>query len=149
MTAIVLVHGAHHGSWLWRDVIPLLDAPAVAVDLPGRNDRTRLRPLSLADCVHTVVDRIETARLQRAVIVGHSLAGTVAYAAAVGSPATSTGTRPTGSSTGSVRKWPRSSATRFPGSSCRPTSLVRPWCAARTTRSARGDSVDSPAASAP
>src|SRR5215213_4163340 len=32
----VLVHGGYGGAWNWDEVVPLLDAPAVAVDLPGR-----------------------------------------------------------------------------------------------------------------
>jgi len=33
---IVLIHGAHHGAWVWDDVVPLLSLPSLAVDLPGR-----------------------------------------------------------------------------------------------------------------
>ncbi|MWA05232.1 alpha/beta fold hydrolase [Actinomadura sp. LD22] len=31
----VLVHGAWHSPWYWRDVAPRLDGPAVTVDLPS------------------------------------------------------------------------------------------------------------------
>ena len=34
--ALVLLHGSELGSWIWQPVLPLLEAPAVAVDLPGR-----------------------------------------------------------------------------------------------------------------
>lgn len=34
--SVVLVHGAGMGSSCWDRLVPLLDGPAVAVDLPGR-----------------------------------------------------------------------------------------------------------------
>ncbi len=35
-SGVVLLHGSELGSWIWQRVVPLLEAPAVAVDLPGR-----------------------------------------------------------------------------------------------------------------
>jgi pimeloyl-ACP methyl ester carboxylesterase len=81
-TAIVLVHGAWHGAWCWRRVLPLLRAEGVAphaVTLTGVGDRAHL--MSPAIDLHThiqdVMGLIEAEELQRVVLVGHSYAGMV------------------------------------------------------------------------
>ncbi len=86
-TAIVLVHGAWHGAWCWRRVLPLLRDAGVethAVTLTGVGERAHL--LSPAVDLHThiqdVVGLIEAEELQRLVLVGHSYAGMVVTGAA-------------------------------------------------------------------
>ncbi|MCW2886665.1 MAG: alpha/beta hydrolase fold [Streptosporangiaceae bacterium] len=72
----VLVHGGSHGSWCWERMIPHLDHPALAVDLPGRAGRPGdLRRLRVADFVTAIVEDIERADLHDVVLVGHSMAG--------------------------------------------------------------------------
>jgi pimeloyl-ACP methyl ester carboxylesterase len=73
---IVLVHGGMHGSWAWDPVLPLLDTPATAVDLPGRGRRpVPLASVTLDDCVAAVLDDADAAGFDRFVLVGHSLGG--------------------------------------------------------------------------
>lgn len=73
---IVLVHGGMHGSWAWDPVLPLLDSPATAVDLPGRGRRpVPLGSVTLDDCVAAVLDDADAAGFDRFVLVGHSLGG--------------------------------------------------------------------------
>jgi pimeloyl-ACP methyl ester carboxylesterase len=73
---IVLVHGGLHTARCWERVLPLLAAPAVAIDLPGRGSRPAdLRAVTLADCVAAVIDDAVTAGFERLVLVGHSLGG--------------------------------------------------------------------------
>ena len=79
-SAFVLVHGAWHGAWCWRRVLPLLreaGVPAHAVTLTGVGERAHL--LSPSVDLHThiqdVVGLIEAEELQRVVLVGHSYAG--------------------------------------------------------------------------
>jgi pimeloyl-ACP methyl ester carboxylesterase len=73
---VVLVHGGTHTSRCWEYLLPLLDAPARAVDLPGRGGRPAdLSSVTLADCVAAVIDEANAAGFTRFALVGHSLGG--------------------------------------------------------------------------
>jgi pimeloyl-ACP methyl ester carboxylesterase len=73
---IVLVHGGMHGSWCWELVVPLLDRPAVAVDLPGRGTRPLDgRPVTIARCVDAVLEDAGAAGFDRFLLAGHSMGG--------------------------------------------------------------------------
>jgi pimeloyl-ACP methyl ester carboxylesterase len=79
---IVLIHGAHHGAWVWDDVVPLLSLPSLAVDLPGRGGQAG-RPatagiLALDDLICSALAGLDRTGWQQAVVVGHSLGGAVA-----------------------------------------------------------------------
>lgn len=81
-TAIVLVHGAWHGAWCWRRVLPLLRGAGVqshAVTLTGVGERAHLLSptIDLHTHIQDVIGLIETEELQRVVLVGHSYAGMV------------------------------------------------------------------------
>ena len=68
MAHFVLVHGASHGVWCWRKVVPLLEAAGhevAAIDLPAHEDVT------LAEYCETVL----AAAHPGSIVVGHSLAG--------------------------------------------------------------------------
>jgi pimeloyl-ACP methyl ester carboxylesterase len=72
----VLVHGGGFGARCWDPLVPLLDGPVVAVDLPGRGRRPAdLATVTLDDFATAVVEDIEDADLTDVVLVGHSLAG--------------------------------------------------------------------------
>lgn len=75
MAHFLLIHGAAHGAWCWRDVIPELQAlghSAQAIDLPGHGkDSTPYQQVTLdkyADAVLSALDR-------PAIVVGHSMGG--------------------------------------------------------------------------
>jgi pimeloyl-ACP methyl ester carboxylesterase len=73
---IVLVHGGVHCSDCWHDLLPLLELPAVTVDLPGRRGRpAELASVTLDDCVAAVLEDADGAGFERFVLVGHSLGG--------------------------------------------------------------------------
>jgi pimeloyl-ACP methyl ester carboxylesterase len=73
---LVLLHGAMLGGWIWARVEPLLAGPALAVDLPGRGSRPAdVTTLTLGDVVDSVVADIESWRVERVVLVAHSLSG--------------------------------------------------------------------------
>ncbi|MCV0440750.1 MAG: alpha/beta hydrolase [Hydrogenophaga sp.] len=81
-TAIVLVHGAWHGAWCWRRVLPLLRGAGVdahAVTLTGVGERAHLMSpdIDLHTHVQDVIGLIEAEEVQRLVLVGHSYAGMV------------------------------------------------------------------------
>jgi pimeloyl-ACP methyl ester carboxylesterase len=87
MASFVLVHGAWHGAWCWRRVLPLLrqgSHTAHAVTLTGVGERAHLlsREITLQTHITDVVNLIEAEELQDVVLVGHSYAGMVVTGAA-------------------------------------------------------------------
>ncbi len=82
MADVVLVHGAWHGAWCWRKLLPSLWAAGhrvFAVDLTGLGARRHLfRPdIGLANHIQDVVATLEAEELKDTVLVGHSYAGMV------------------------------------------------------------------------
>jgi pimeloyl-ACP methyl ester carboxylesterase len=83
--AVVLVHGAQHGSWCWERVVPLLEERGLDVatlDLPTTGPPGDERP-GLADDVAAVRVVLDDTPGQK-LLVGHSYGGTVVTAAAAG-----------------------------------------------------------------
>jgi len=78
MATFVLVHGAWHGAWCWREVEARLVAQGHAVhalDLPGHGgDPTPLSEISLASYTGHIAEVLEKLD-EPAVLVGHSLGG--------------------------------------------------------------------------
>jgi pimeloyl-ACP methyl ester carboxylesterase len=73
---IVLVHGGYHGAWCWDRLLPWLDAPTLAVDLPGRGSHPMdLDDVTIEVAADSVCADIDAAGFDRVVLVGHSLAG--------------------------------------------------------------------------
>src|SRR4051794_16617155 len=75
----VLIHGGGSTARFWDRVVPLLDQPALAVNLPGRNGRPAdFATLSVDDEVASVVSDVAAANVDgRIVIVAHSSGGLV------------------------------------------------------------------------
>ena len=78
----VLVHGAWHGGWCWRHVLPLLrkeNHEAHAPTLTGLGDRAHLAhpDINLETHIRDVQMLIEAEELNEVVLVGHSYAGMV------------------------------------------------------------------------
>jgi pimeloyl-ACP methyl ester carboxylesterase len=76
VSTFVLVHGGAHGAWCWSPLVPLLEAPALALDLPGRANRpadlSAATGESFADSASADIER---AALTDVILVGHSMAG--------------------------------------------------------------------------
>jgi pimeloyl-ACP methyl ester carboxylesterase len=78
---LVLVHGGQHSGSCWDPTVDALRRrdPAVsvlAVDLPGRGPTPgNLMDARIAEWGRSIVAQVDTAGLDRVVIVGHSLAG--------------------------------------------------------------------------
>jgi pimeloyl-ACP methyl ester carboxylesterase len=76
VTPIALVHGGGFGASCWDLLVPALQAPAVAVDLPGRGRRpASLNEVTFDSCAEALRDQVDSAGFDRFVLVGHSLAG--------------------------------------------------------------------------
>jgi pimeloyl-ACP methyl ester carboxylesterase len=80
--AIVLVHGAWHGGWCWRDVADRLGARGARVFCPtmtGLGDRRHLRAAykGLETFIEDVTGVIEREELTGVTLVGHSFGGMV------------------------------------------------------------------------
>lgn len=85
MSTFVLVHGAWHGAWCWDRLVPLLERAGhevVTFDLPGHGeDRTPVAEVTLQSYTERVVEALDELS-GPAVLVGHSLSGTVISQAA-------------------------------------------------------------------
>ena len=78
----ILVHGAWHGGWCWRDIRAPLQAAGhrvFAPSLTGLGDRVHLRSpeVNLSTHVTDIVNLMEFEELQNVILVGHSYAGHV------------------------------------------------------------------------
>lgn len=75
----LLVHGGGSTARYWDRVLPHLDRPALAVDLPGRNDKPAdLATLTIDDEVASVLADVEAANIdEQIVLVAHSSGGLV------------------------------------------------------------------------
>jgi pimeloyl-ACP methyl ester carboxylesterase len=85
--ALVLVHGAWGGAWIWQRVLAPLRAAGYevhAVTLTGDGDRAHLRrpDIRLHTHVDDVVNLVDAEELNDVVLVGHSYSGVVITGAA-------------------------------------------------------------------
>ena len=76
----VLVHGAYGGGWVWRDVVPGLEAKGHRVFTPtltGLGDRAHLlsRQINIDTHVQDLANTITFAGLTDVILVGHSYGG--------------------------------------------------------------------------
>lgn len=88
---IVLVHGAMHGAWCWRKVVPLLSAAGHRVHAPtltGLAERAHLLDdrVTLATHVADVTGLLDFEDLVDVVLVGHSYGGMILNAVAAVMP---------------------------------------------------------------
>jgi pimeloyl-ACP methyl ester carboxylesterase len=85
MSSFLLVHGAWHGAWCWRRVVPELEVRGhrvLALDLPGHgSDPTPLESVTLQDYARAVSDVIAD-QSEAMIVVGHSMGGLVISQAA-------------------------------------------------------------------
>ena len=87
MADIVLVHGGWHGGWVWRDVLPRLEAAGhrvIAPTMTGLGERRHLASEDVTPDVHVadIVNAIRWADMTDVVLVGHSYAGYIITAVA-------------------------------------------------------------------
>ena len=76
----MLVHGAWHGAWCWRKLVPLLVAQGLEVHTPtqtGVGEKADLlsTDISLDTFIQDITDFLTEHDLHKVVLVGHSFAG--------------------------------------------------------------------------
>lgn len=75
MARFLLIHGAAHGAWCWRDTIPALHAlghEADAIDLPSHgDDATPPETVTLDDYAQAILAALQPGTI----LVGHSMGG--------------------------------------------------------------------------
>lgn len=85
MATYLLIHGAWHGGWAWKDVKPLLTAKGHTIltpDLPGHGkETTLLQDMTMKSYVQSVVDLLAK-QSEPVILVGHSMSGAVISQAA-------------------------------------------------------------------
>lgn len=87
MSNFVLVHGAWHGGWCWRDVVPRLAGAGHrvhAVTLTGVGERMHLMTpaITLETHITDVANAIEMEEMDQVVLVVHSYGGMIGTAIA-------------------------------------------------------------------
>lgn len=89
MSTYLLIHGAWHGGWCWRKVVPLLEAAghrALAPDLPGHGeDGTPVAAVTLQSYVDRIC-AIAREQTEPVILVGHSMGGVPVTQAAESCP---------------------------------------------------------------
>lgn len=85
---LVLLHGfgADHASW--RPLVQLLppDVPLIGIDLPNHGKSNSLQVASLQDLAEAVLQRLDEEGVEAVHLLGHSLGGGAALAAAARAP---------------------------------------------------------------
>ena len=89
MSTYLLIHGAWHGGWCWRKVVPLLEAQghrALAPDLPGHgDDKTPVPAVTLKSYADRICE-IVSAQTEPVILAGHSMGGIAITQAAENCP---------------------------------------------------------------
>ena len=89
MSTYLLIHGAWHGGWCWRKVVPLLEAKGhkvLAPDLPGHgDDRTATATVTLKSYADRICE-IASAQTKPVILAGHSMGGVAITQAAENCP---------------------------------------------------------------
>lgn len=81
-STFILVHGAWHGGWCWRDVRRILQSAGHTVFTPtltGLGERSHLRSSSINVDTHVldIANLITWEELDRVILVGHSYGGAI------------------------------------------------------------------------
>ena len=89
MATYLLIHGAWHGGWCWRKVVPLLESKghkALAPDLPGHgDDKTPVASVTLKSYADRICE-IAARQSEPVILAGHSMGGVAITQAAENCP---------------------------------------------------------------
>lgn len=86
---LILIPGLASGAWAWQDTIRRFgkDHTIYVLTLPGFDGRAAVAGKGMAAAQESVRELIESRKLKRPVLIGHSLGGTIALALAAAHPA--------------------------------------------------------------
>jgi pimeloyl-ACP methyl ester carboxylesterase len=80
MSTYVLIHGAWHGGWCWKKIVPLLEKEGhkvIAPDLPGHGQyKTPIAEITLKAYTDRVCQLLDESA-EPVILVGHSMGGVV------------------------------------------------------------------------
>lgn len=84
--SVIFIHGAGNNAEVWRRVFPyLLDiCTVIAVDLPGHGQSAFRSIRGVDDYSLCIIDFIESAGIEKPVLVGHSMGGAISIKTAAG-----------------------------------------------------------------
>lgn len=85
---LILIPGLASGAWVWQDAIGQFgrDHAVYVLTLPGFDGHPALEGQGMAAAQESVRDLIETRKLKRPVLIGHSLGATMSLALAAAHP---------------------------------------------------------------
>jgi len=75
-TALIYIHGAGLGSYMWDRVMGKTKLPAVAINFPCRDTKDATH-LEFNDYINEIVAQIKTTKYDSYILVGHSIGGIV------------------------------------------------------------------------
>jgi pimeloyl-ACP methyl ester carboxylesterase len=83
----VFVHGGQHDRSCWQLLLPLMNVPSIAVDLPGRGARpSNGAAITYALCAEAVLADADAAGFDRFMLIGHSMGGLTISRTALDAP---------------------------------------------------------------
>ncbi|HSD56008.1 MAG TPA: alpha/beta hydrolase [Candidatus Saccharimonadales bacterium] len=75
----LFIHGAGLGGWIWKDTAGQLSEPSVCADFPARTGSLEERKkLTLDDYVASVLEQANNIKVDKIIVVAHSIGGVVA-----------------------------------------------------------------------
>ena len=76
---LILLHGFCEDSSVWSELLPLLsDVPTLCLDLPGFGSMSQMTASGMGGYAQAVLGALDTAGIEKCVLVGHSMGGYVA-----------------------------------------------------------------------
>ncbi len=89
---VILIHGAGGNHLYWPpEIRRLKNQHIIAIDLPGHGKSGGIGKQSIADYGHSVMEFMQTLKINKAVFVGHSMGGAIALWLGIHHPASTLG----------------------------------------------------------
>jgi pimeloyl-ACP methyl ester carboxylesterase len=90
--AVILIHGAGGNNLYWPpEIRRLKDQRIYAIDLPGHGRSEGIGRQSIADYARSVLEFMESLKIHKAILVGHSMGGAIALWLGIHNPSRTLG----------------------------------------------------------